>query len=136
MATRDLTTRFLRQRSSAVARPRQATADGLLGSGAAGAGGQWNTGAIAGMQPQYVDLMDEINSDVTTIKGKSALGLVTRACVNFRATSACGIFCRVPSSFRAKHEKPICSRPTFKPTQCTAQSAIRRGAGASLLAAC
>ena len=71
MATRDLTMRFLRQRSSAASRPRNATADGLLGSGAAGAGGQWNTGAIAGMQPQYVDLMDEINSDVNTIKGKS-----------------------------------------------------------------
>jgi len=87
MATRDLTTRFLRQRSSAVARPRNATADGLLGSGAAGAGGQWNTAAIAGMQPQYVDLMDEINSDVNSIKAKSECATLRPSLVNFRATS-------------------------------------------------
>ena len=89
--------RFLRQRSSVASRPRNATADGLLGSGAAGAGGQWNTAAIAGMQPQYVDLMDEINSDVNTIKGKSALELCPAlgCCVNFRATS--GFF---PASLR------------------------------------
>ena len=73
MATRDLTTRFLRCRSSAgTKRPREASQSGaaLLGGGAADDSG-WAAGALTGMHPQYVDLMDDVNADIAGIKARS-----------------------------------------------------------------
>lgn len=75
MATRDLTTRFLRCRSStATKRPRDASQTGaaLLGGGSAAEESQWATGSLAGMHPQYVDLMDDVNADIAGIKSRGA----------------------------------------------------------------